>query len=59
LYHWYVPTDVALFNLSLGVQFPVYGWVTAVSIYGRILLVVLLLRKWWMEPWTTAPELPR
>ncbi len=51
LYQWYVPTSDVLFDLSLGVKVPVYGWMMALSIYGRAVVVGLLLRKWWREPW--------
>ncbi len=47
-YHlWLIPGGTILFNADLGfTQFPIYSWMMALSIYLRVVLVVLLLRGW-------------
>ena len=50
-YLYLVPQDVFLgWEVDLGfVRIPVYSWLMALSIYARIVVVYLLLLKWWRE----------
>lgn len=48
-YNWFIPNGNFLFDLSLGIYIPVYAFMMSASIYGRIVAVALLLRKWWVE----------
>lgn len=44
---WLIPQNTVLFNLNLGfTTIPVYSWMMALSIYGRIFLIFVLLRGW-------------
>lgn len=44
---WLIPSGTLLFNLNLGfTDIPVYSWMMALSIYGRIALIFLLLWTW-------------
>lgn len=44
---WLIPQNTILFNLNLGFTvLPVYSWMMALSIYARIIPVVLLLWSW-------------
>ena len=48
---WLIPHNETLFYLNLGVfHIPVFSWMMALSIYSRIILVYLLIKKWKMEP---------
>ena len=45
--HWLVPGNATLFEFNLGFTvLPVYSWMMALSIYGRIIIVYVLLRTW-------------
>jgi hypothetical protein len=44
---WLIPSGTTLFDLNLGITvIPVYSWMMALSIYGRIAIVILLLWSW-------------
>ena len=44
---WLIPSNNFLFNLNLGfVTIQVFSWMMALSIYGRIALVLVMLRAW-------------
>ncbi len=44
---WLIPSDTLLFTLNLGVVIiPVYSWLMSLTIYLRVLLVILLLWLW-------------
>jgi hypothetical protein len=44
---WLVPSDHYLFSANIGFAvFPVYSWMMAVSIYGRVAVVVALFWIW-------------
>jgi hypothetical protein len=44
---WLIPGNEALFKLNLGFTLiQVYSWMMALSIYGRIVIVYVLLRVW-------------
>jgi hypothetical protein len=44
---WLIPGNAVLFQLNLGFTvIPVYSWMMALSIYGRIIIVYVLLRTW-------------
>jgi hypothetical protein len=44
---WLIPRGTLLFNLNLGFTvIPVYSWLMALTIYARVLLVVVLLWRW-------------
>jgi hypothetical protein len=44
---WLIPSDTVLFRLNLGiVDINVYSWMMALSIYGRIAIIVLMLWLW-------------
>jgi hypothetical protein len=44
---WLIPSGTLLFHLNLGVAvIPVYSWLMSLTIYVRILLVVILLWRW-------------
>jgi hypothetical protein len=47
-YHnWLIPSDTILFQLNLGFTvIHVFSWMMALSIYIRIIAVVILLRIW-------------
>ncbi len=45
--NWLIPQNTLLFNLNLGFTvLPVYSWMMALSIYARIIPIVLLLYSW-------------
>lgn len=45
--NWLYPQSTQLFNLDLGlVLIPVYSWSMAISIYLRIVVIYILLRKY-------------
>ena len=45
--NWLIPQNTHLFNLNLGFTvLPVYSWMMALSIYGRIIPIFLLLLSW-------------
>ena len=44
---WLTPSGATLFQLNLGFAIiPVFSWMMALSIYGRIVLVYFLVRVW-------------
>jgi hypothetical protein len=44
---WLIPSSGKLFSLNLGfTDLPVYSWMMALSIYGRIVIVFFLLMAW-------------
>ena len=44
---WLIPGNATLFEFNLGFAvLPVYSWMMALSIYGRIVIVYVLLRTW-------------
>ena len=44
---WLIPSNALLFQLNLGfIVIPVFSWMMALSIYLRIIAVVVLLRIW-------------
>ena len=47
---WLIPHNELLFDLNFGVFcIPVFSWMMALSIYSRIVLVYMLIKKWKME----------
>ena len=48
--HWLIPSGATLFQLNLGFTvFPVFSWMMALSIYIRIIVVIILLRIWYVQ----------
>jgi len=44
---WLIPHNELLFDLNFGVfRVPVFSWMMALSIYSRIILVYMLIKKW-------------
>jgi hypothetical protein len=44
---WLIPSGTLLFHLNLGIaDIPVYSWLMSLTIYVRVLLVVVLLWRW-------------
>jgi len=44
---WLIPSNTPLFQLNLGITvIRVFSWMMALSIYGRIILIYVLLRTW-------------
>lgn len=44
---WLIPSGTLLFHLNLGIaEIPVYSWLMSLTIYLRIVLVIVLLWRW-------------
>jgi len=57
--NWLIPQNTLLFNLNLGFAvLPVYSWMMALSIYARIIPIVLLLYSWKKQAKQKASMLP-
>jgi hypothetical protein len=47
---WLIPSAEPLFIMNLGfIQFQVFSWMMALSIYARLFLTSFLFRKWLLE----------
>jgi hypothetical protein len=47
---WLIPLNEPLFCLDFGFfHIRVFSWMMALSIYSRMILIYLLIRKWWRE----------
>jgi hypothetical protein len=57
---WLIPSGTLLFHLNLGIAvIPVYSWLMSLTIYVRVLLVVVLLWRWRRQAKTRYLEQPK
>jgi hypothetical protein len=57
---WLIPSGTLLFKLNIGIAvIPVYSWLMSLTIYVRILLVVVLLWRWRQQAKVRYLEQPK